>query len=100
MKTLDLSKVSSVYSGAQGKCCCGCSGKHSYASQHREWASKNRGYAIDDDQISDRSVKIITGKINKAIAGTNDYTIDYAEDSFVSAVSANGRLIVAYLKKD
>lgn len=59
-----LEKVSSVYSGKNGKCCCGCSGKHSYASQHREFASSRRGYNVTDKEISDRSVKTIVNKMN------------------------------------
>lgn len=27
--TIDFSKITSSYSGAAGKCCCGCSGNHS-----------------------------------------------------------------------
>jgi hypothetical protein len=61
----NLKDVVSVYSGKAGKCMCGCSGKHTYASAHREWASKNRGYAIDDDEVSDRTVKIIFNKLLK-----------------------------------
>lgn len=62
---IDLAKVKSVYSGIDGRCCCGCSGKHTYASKTREAAAKARGYSIDDDEVSDRTVKLIVNKMNK-----------------------------------
>jgi hypothetical protein len=40
---LSVDKVAHVYSGKLG-CACGCRGKHTYASKHREWAGKHRGY--------------------------------------------------------
>lgn len=89
---VELARVSSVYSGINGRCCCGCSGKHTYASAHQEWASKNRGYEVTDDEVSDRSVKIIVNKINKRIA---EGDFEYYEDTFVSVVVGQ-RLYIAY----
>ena len=65
-----LTDVVSVYSGKAGKCCCGCSGKHR-ASAHRQVAAKSRGYAVDDDEVSDRSVKLIYRKVKAAFDGRN-----------------------------
>ncbi len=61
-----LTDVVSVYSGKAGKCCCGCSGTHRVASAHRQAAAKSRGYAVDDDEVSDRSVKLIYKKVEAA----------------------------------
>ena len=61
-----LANVASVYSGKRDACMCGCKGKYSYASAHRDWAAKNRGYEISDDEVSDRSVKTIFNKILEA----------------------------------
>ena len=55
--------IISVYSGIKGKCCCGCAGKHRYASAYRKLASKDRGYEVRDEEVSDRSVKIISNKV-------------------------------------
>lgn len=63
MDKMPLSRIASVYSGKPGRCCCGCSGKYSYASKHSKWSSKDRGYEVQADEISDRSVKIIYNKI-------------------------------------
>jgi len=64
---INVHDVMRVYSGTANRCCCGCSGKHTTASRFRELNGKRRGYPVDDDEVSDRSVKIIVGKINKAI---------------------------------
>lgn len=67
MIKIALSNVLSVYSGKAGKCCCGCSGKHTYASATRDAAGKRRGYPVtDDDEISDRCVKHTVAKIRNA----------------------------------
>lgn len=86
--TVSLDSVKSVYSGKAGKCACGCAGKHSYASAWRETAGKSRGYAVQDDEVSDRSVAAIFAKLSAAGAKF--------EDGHVWAEVGN-RLYVAYL---
>jgi hypothetical protein len=61
---LDLSRVFKVYNGKVHSCCCGCSGKYATASAHKEFADKNRGYAVDD--VNDETVRKIVGKILSA----------------------------------
>jgi hypothetical protein len=56
IQSLTVENVRSVYSGKTGKCFCGCSGNHWYRSDLREEAGKDRGYAIGDDEVSDREV--------------------------------------------
>ena len=60
-----LGNVLSVYNGKANKCMCGCSGKHSYSSAHREEASKVRGYAVTDDEVNDKTVKMTLNKVLK-----------------------------------
>ena len=81
--------ITSVYSGIDGKCCCGCSGKHRYASAYRKLASKNRGYEVRDKDVSDRSVKIISNKVlnNK----NSEHNVSYS-----SLVKGNRLLMVYY----
>lgn len=62
-----LENVRSVYSGVVGKCMCGCCGKHSYAEAHRAEASKDRGWQVSDEQVSDRSVRTIANKVRSLI---------------------------------
>ena len=85
---IELSKVMSVYSGRDGKCCCGCAGTHSYASIHREAASKDRGYEVTDEDISDRNVSRIVKKMNRS----NDVDVSGDHASLV----VENRLYVAY----
>lgn len=63
---IDKARVYSVYSGVVGGCTCGCSGNWRYASKFRDYASNDRGYPVGDDEVSDHSVSIIVGKMNKA----------------------------------
>lgn len=83
--------VASVYSGIDGKCCCGCSGKHSYASEHVDWSSNNRGYQVTQDEVNDRSVKLISNKI------FNSPTMK-DEGSYACAIVGK-RLLIAYFKE-
>ena len=64
---INVDNVVMVYSGKRNACCCGCSGKYSYTSKHRVEGAADRGYAVDDEDVSDRSVKIIVSKMNKQL---------------------------------
>lgn len=65
---IDIATVMSVYSGRAGVCACGCAGKHTYASAFRDAGTERRGYPIADDEINDRTVKTIVGKVNRIVA--------------------------------
>jgi hypothetical protein len=93
---INVANVASVYSGTDGKCCCGCSGKHTYASAHQKWASGNRGYKVTVDQVNDRTVKMIVNKIENAIAdGFEPHKHDPKQ---LVAVTRGKRLYIAYMK--
>ena len=62
--------VLSVYSGKKG-CACGCNGKYSYSSHGQKESGESRGYSVDDNEVSDRSVKIIMGKFQKVADENN-----------------------------
>lgn len=97
-KIVDLAQVSSVYSGKDNHCCCGCAGKHTYASAHVKWAGRDRGYAVTPDEVNDRTVKLIVNKINLCYAGlVEGGRKDIQETDFISAVVGD-RLYIAYLK--
>ena len=88
--TLTLDNVASVYSGKRGMCCCGCAGKHTYASALRAEASKSRGYEVRDEEINDRTVKMIFNKFMKnEFEKIRDTCYSYETDT---------RLYVLYLK--
>ncbi len=76
--------VYKVYSGVAGKCMCGCAGKYSYTSEGA--VKHNPGY---EPTVSERSVKIITGKLLR-----NSNT--QREDGML-VLEQNGRILVAFL---
>lgn len=90
IRALTTNDIQSVYSGKDGKCCCGCSGKHSYSLKFREQAGKHRGYKIDDDEINDRMVTRVLNIVKSADADILDLG-----DSYVAA-ALGGRLYIAY----
>src|ERR1041385_7510368 len=87
--TINVNDVMSVYSGLDGACCCGCAGKHTYASQYQAVASKHRGYTVDNDEVSDRTVKMIVRKMNQ-YPGKMEHDLGHV------AVVVNTRLYIAY----
>lgn len=71
---LDPSRVAQVYQGIAGICCCGCSGEHTYASAHREWASERRGGSpVVDDEIDDAVVLETVGIIRSLLKSGEGY---------------------------
>lgn len=95
---IDLEKVQSVYNGKSG-CMCGCNGKHRYATKHREVAGKGRGYEISDDEVSDRSVKMLVNKFNKIGEFSIDTNVDgsFCDHIFIEM---DGRMKCMYLLKN
>lgn len=61
---MELKNVTRVYTGKPG-CMCGCNGKYKMAAAHVEKAATEQGYPVAEDEISDRSVKIVFNKIMK-----------------------------------
>jgi hypothetical protein len=71
-------KITKVYTGGYG-CACGCRGKYKYPVAKAKQGSKERGYTVDADETSDRSVKIALGKINKNMDKVDLYVFDSGE---------------------
>lgn len=89
---MELNKVFKVYTGRPG-CMCGCMGNYKMASAHAEFAAQDRGYAVDAEDISDRSVKIIFNKIMKNPARK------YDADANCVYVETGTRNLVAFFVK-
>jgi hypothetical protein len=83
-----------VYSGKPG-CMCGCRGKYSYASDYKKEGGKERGYDVTDEDVSDRSVKLIVGKLMNN-PNTKHQKWASREGYFLETPS---RMIGAYVKK-
>lgn len=62
---LTTPQVLSVYSGKDGKCCCGCAGKHSYNSLHMARASQLRGYDVAPNEVNDLMVSRVVNLFRK-----------------------------------
>ena len=81
--------IAKVYSGREGACMCGCAGKWTYS----QWGAlhHNPGYDVTDS-ISERGVKIISGRVlnnpNRIVDDSADcvYTVE------------NGRMRAVYFK--
>ena len=80
---IDADKVVNVYTGQQG-CMCGCLGKYSYASRYQTAGGSGR--------VSDRSVRVIVGKLNR--------NPDTKVEDGIAWVDVNGRRLAAYLTTD
>ncbi len=85
-----LSRTMSVYSGRDGKCCCGCAGKHYVASRFREESGASRGYPVKDTEISDAMV----AKVTRLIA-EHQGSVETG-DGYVSIVIGK-RVYIAYI---
>lgn len=83
---IDKSKVASVYSGRHG-CCCGCNGKHTYASAHAQAGTV----------VSDRTVATIVNKLNRVIEAGNEAPEGAEDDMFqVTEAEGYGRTFFSY----
>ena len=90
--TLTLDNVMSVYSGKVNACCCGCSGKHTYASAHVVAAGVYRGYPVASDEVNDRTVKIIFNKaINAGVEKISNtiYSVDTDTRTYIICVKGH-----------
>lgn len=83
-----MKNVYKVYSGRAGACMCGCAGKYSYTERAAKRESR-AGYDVSDS-VSERSVKIITGKLLRNPKTKRD------KDAGALILEQNGRVLVAY----
>ena len=97
---VDITQIMKVYSGIKGRCGCGCSGKYSYASAHRDVAGKDRGYAVSDDEVSDRSVKMIVNKIEKIFATDEGMNSADIGRNYICVESGNRCYVAYYIEQE
>lgn len=88
---MDISKVIRVYSGKRG-CMCGCRGKYTANPAYREQESKELGYPLEDNECSERSVKIIAGKVLRNPNAKRENNCVFVEE--------NGRILAVYFADD
>lgn len=91
---LDPADFMNVYSGRDGKCCCGCAGKYTYSDKATGRGAELRGYAIGDDEINERTFRMMLRKIERVISSPEAEDLDECAQ-YVSVVAGN-RLYIAY----
>jgi len=69
---LKVEDVLSVYSGIDGKCCCGCSGKHTYNPMYVDEGTKKRGYPVKESEVSKRVVSMVLNKVKGSMQAEVD----------------------------
>jgi hypothetical protein len=79
-----------VYSGKAYACCCGCSGTYRYNSKHIGAGSKDRGYAVDQNEVNDRQVLRVLSIMRK-----NSHLLEEDLDDTLFSVIVDKRLYMA-----
>ncbi len=82
-------QVTQVYVGKPGKCCCGCSGKHSYNSKHAK---------RPDEVVNDREVKRVLA-LMQAYVNSVDANDDPSIPTYVS-VEVGTKQYIVYVTPD
>ncbi len=93
---MPFDRVEAVYFGRREGCRCGCLGNYRYTAANRERGAKSRGYAIDDDEVSDRSVRMAIKKILTHQAEGVE-KLDLTGGGTFYGVTINGRPVSVYL---
>lgn len=88
-KPIAVENILKAYSGKPGACCCGCSGKYSYASANRTLGGEDRGYALENEDINDKELARIVRKLN-------GYLDQVEEADTYYALTLGKRLYIAY----
>ena len=88
---MSFEKVTNVYSGIDGRCCCGCAGKHYYSSAVAEKATKARKYEV---AVSDRMVR----KVYNILAANSALVEKISNDC--ESVVIGRRLYIVYASSD
>ena len=94
VKPIELSNVKSVYSGQPNTCYCGCAGKYYYAGAYKVQAGEERGYVVDNEEVSDCMVKKVVKYVNEHLDSAELY-----DDLYVTVPASKTREYTVYLKE-
>lgn len=95
---IDPKTIIKTYTGKIG-CMCGCNGKYSYSSAHRDLGSTERGYGVKDSEVSDRAVNMMANRFNKEGVFKADIDQDTGRLSDYVYRDDGGRMKVIYFIK-
>jgi len=91
LQNLSKDQVLSVYSGRDGKCCCGCSGKHSYNPAYEAEGSASVGYPVFCDG---REVSRILNLVKKF-----EDSAEFADNNEWVSVTVGKKLYIVYPRR-
>ena len=94
MPKISLDQISQTYIGKAHSCMCGCSGTYSYLKSSQKYGSKDRGYKVSDDEISERSVKFVLNKLKN-----NEMEGIQVIENYIFSYDIGTRTYVLYLKQ-
>lgn len=60
---MTVADVVTSYTGKASGCRCGCRGTYRCTEANREMNAQRRGYAVSDDEVSDRSVAMVFNRV-------------------------------------
>lgn len=96
--TIRTEDVLSAYNGKVG-CMCGCNGDYAYNEAKKDEGTKDRGYEVQDDELSDRKVKTRINRLLKLVEQKDydDLDINLNGDTKYIYLAKNNRCICLYL---
>lgn len=95
---ITFDRVVSAYRGKVG-CMCGCNGDYAYTSKYQDFASKDRGYPVSDDEVSDKKVRRRYNDIQE-LEGQVEYTMGLSTNGimYIYAEYGNNNCMALYFK--
>ena len=86
---VDINRVKHVYNGRDGKCCCGCAGKHTYTALSAQAEEQTSGFR--PRHVNDRTVTNVIRKIQDS----SNQEVDFNYGTCVGTVIGT-RIYIAY----
>ena len=84
IKDLSIENVHSVYSGKDGKCCCGCAGKHSRNTRFPRPEPKEAYRNNFNDKMVRKVIKIVQDNAGIAEHGDNHWSVVLGERLYIA----------------
>ena len=92
LKNLTANDILTAYSGKHEGCRCGCLGEYYVTVANRAAADADRGYAHDDDDVSDKQVTRILRKVQNG-------NVDSITPEYANVTLETGRVYTVYFLK-
>lgn len=93
MQKFKMEDVVCVYKGNVNSCMCGCSGDYAYTERHRKYASKDRGYKVEDSEVNERKVNARLQRYYK------EPQKPYVVNGYIFSKEIGSKQITVYLKE-